>query len=185
MSLIWKNEKQPFETKKNNFHFPEGKKDKKMRADTFYVYVCPHLIDVTSLVVQHSEKSLQPLYVVSMGIDELPVLLDLVLRIRLPTRLLLLGRAQTVDLGLKLVDLDVERAQARVDPVLDLAALFLRRVHLGRPNQPLLGVGLRFRFSLNHLESLHLLWEKDKKNNRIIIEIDRSIILSSLRREKS
>ena len=60
------------------------------------------LVDVDVVIVQHPEKRLQLLYVVAVPLEQILVLLYLV---GVVARLLLLPRAQSLDLRLELVDL--------------------------------------------------------------------------------
>lgn len=59
-----------------------------------------------------------------------------------------------------LIDLDVERLDAVVEPLGRLAPLLLRRVQLGTQRQALLGEGLCLGLAFDHFEPLHLLKKK-------------------------
>ena len=65
------------------------------------------LVDVDVVIVQHPEKRLQLLYVVAVPLEQIRVLLYLV---GVVATLLLLARAQSLDLRLELVDLHDDEA---------------------------------------------------------------------------
>jgi hypothetical protein len=113
-----------------------------------------YLIDVHVVIVEHPEKRLQLLYVIAVLLEQRLVLLDLVGGI---TALLLFPRPKFLDLSLKLVDLQVERVEAPVQPFRRLVTLLLGRIQLRAGGQALLGKGFRLGLALNVLEPLHKL----------------------------